>query len=54
LAFPLEPAPEDHRRRRTVDVGRADASPPLAAGAPLLERLVGLQRGEALIDELHG
>jgi hypothetical protein len=53
FALTLEPAPEYHPRRRTVDIGALDAPAPPARAAGF-ERLVRLERGEALIDQLYG
>src|ERR1700751_5142846 len=50
----LKPASENDRRRGAVEVRALEATAPLAARALLLQRLARLERGEALIDQLHG
>src|SRR6202011_5571549 len=49
-----KPAPEDHRGGGAVDVSALHAPAELSARAPRPERLVRLERGEALIDQLNG
>src|SRR5580692_5814918 len=54
VTFTRKKASEDHTGGRAVDVRLGDAPPPRAACAPLSERRGRLERGEALIHQVHG